>query len=110
MQSLEQVGASALRGCDVSVPSTRWDEVGGAELAKLALKRAVEWVCGLMSVSYDVCQSLCSICVSYPLTFCLGLATIHKQPILKADAFKRFGLTPPRGILLYGPPGCAYLI
>ncbi len=45
MQSLEQVGASALRGCDISVPLTRWDEVGGAESAKLALKRAVEWVC-----------------------------------------------------------------
>ncbi len=42
--------------------------------------------------------------------FCLVL-TFHK-PITKADAFKRFGLTPPRGILLYGPPGCvcAYVI
>ncbi len=49
MQSLEQVGASALRGCHVSVPSTGWDEVGGAELPKLALKRAVEWVCNSMN-------------------------------------------------------------
>ncbi len=50
MQSLEKVGASALRGCNVSVPTTGWDEVGGAELAKLALKRAVEWVWRLVNI------------------------------------------------------------
>jgi ATP-dependent 26S proteasome regulatory subunit len=24
-----------------------------------------------------------------------------------AEAFKRLGLTPPRGVLLHGPPGCS---
>ncbi|CBH16987.1 ATPase, putative [Trypanosoma brucei gambiense DAL972] len=28
-------------------------------------------------------------------------------PQLEPGLFARFGLTPPRGILLYGPPGCA---
>ena len=28
-------------------------------------------------------------------------------PLLHPAAFKRMGLTPPRGILLHGPPGCA---
>lgn len=28
-------------------------------------------------------------------------------PLLHADAFLRLGLSPPRGVLLYGPPGCA---
>lgn len=27
-------------------------------------------------------------------------------PYLYPDQFKEFGLTPPKGILLYGPPGC----
>lgn len=27
-------------------------------------------------------------------------------PIKKPEAFKRLGITPPKGILLYGPPGC----
>ncbi len=67
MQSLEQVGASALRGCNVSVPSTRWDEVGGAELAKLALKRAVEWVCGLINVYYN--NHCVSVCLSHVLSW-----------------------------------------
>ncbi len=27
-------------------------------------------------------------------------------PLKNPDAFKRIGISPPRGILLYGPPGC----
>jgi transitional endoplasmic reticulum ATPase len=27
-------------------------------------------------------------------------------PLTQKDAFKRIGIKPPRGILLYGPPGC----
>jgi transitional endoplasmic reticulum ATPase len=27
-------------------------------------------------------------------------------PLKNADSFKRLGIRPPRGILLYGPPGC----
>lgn len=28
-------------------------------------------------------------------------------PLKHPDAFKRMGIQPPRGILLYGPPGCS---
>ena len=28
-------------------------------------------------------------------------------PLKFPDAFKRLGITPPKGILLYGPPGCS---
>ena len=30
-----------------------------------------------------------------------------RMALLHADAFLRLGLSPPRGVLLYGPPGCA---
>ncbi len=29
-----------------------------------------------------------------------------EMPLKDPDAFSRMGITPPRGILLYGPPGC----
>ncbi len=30
-----------------------------------------------------------------------------EYPLTRGAAYKRFGLAPPRGILLYGPPGCS---
>lgn len=28
-------------------------------------------------------------------------------PLTRPEAFERLGIRPPRGILLYGPPGCS---
>ena len=28
-------------------------------------------------------------------------------PLQNPEAFRRMGITPPKGILLYGPPGCS---
>ena len=43
-----------------------------------------------------------------------GLGLVREQltqaiewPLLYGDTFKKLGLVPPRGILLYGPPGCS---
>ncbi|KAL1936322.1 hypothetical protein VTP01DRAFT_456 [Rhizomucor pusillus] len=43
-----------------------------------------------------------------------GLETVKRQlkqavewPIVHKESFSRLGLKPPRGILLYGPPGCS---
>uniref|UniRef100_A0A336L5T3 Splicing factor YJU2 n=1 Tax=Culicoides sonorensis TaxID=179676 RepID=A0A336L5T3_CULSO len=37
----------------------------------------------------------------------LTIKTSVLGPLKHPEAFDRFGLCPPRGILLYGPPGCA---
>jgi len=35
------------------------------------------------------------------------LTALVAWPITRAPAFARLGLSPPRGVLLYGPPGCS---
>jgi len=34
------------------------------------------------------------------------LREVVELPLKNPDAFKRMGIEPPRGVLLYGPPGC----
>ncbi|CAG79218.1 P-loop containing nucleoside triphosphate hydrolase protein [Yarrowia lipolytica] len=35
------------------------------------------------------------------------LKQMVEWPLTKADTMKNLGITPPRGVLLYGPPGCS---
>jgi transitional endoplasmic reticulum ATPase len=67
--ALRMVPPSAMREVLVEVPKVKWEDVGGLEDVKDALKEAVEW------------------------------------PIRNPECFKRIGVKPPKGILLYGPPG-----
>jgi transitional endoplasmic reticulum ATPase len=67
--ALRVVRPSAMREVLVEAPNVGWEDIGGLEKTKQALKEAVEW------------------------------------PIKTPDGFKRLGIRPPRGILLYGSPG-----
>jgi len=67
--ALRMVPPSAMREVLVEIPKVKWEDVGGLEDVKDALKEAVEW------------------------------------PIKNPECFKRVGVKPPKGILLYGPPG-----
>ncbi len=69
--AIKRVKPSAMREVLVEVPSVTWDDIGGLEELKLALRQAVEW------------------------------------PLKRPDSFARLGITPPRGLLMYGPPGCS---
>ncbi len=64
------VQPSGMREVMVEVPHVTWEQVGGLENVKGALKEAVEW------------------------------------PLKNPESFKKIGIRPPRGIMLYGPPGC----
>ncbi|MCR8454287.1 MAG: CDC48 family AAA ATPase [Crenarchaeota archaeon] len=68
--AMKEVRPSALREVLVEIPSIKWDDIGGLDHVKQALKEMVEW------------------------------------PLKYPDVFERMGIDPPKGILLYGPPGC----
>jgi transitional endoplasmic reticulum ATPase len=68
--ALRMVQPSAMREVLIEIPKVKWEDVGGLEEVKEALKEAVEW------------------------------------PLQNPENFKRLGIKPARGILLYGPPGC----
>lgn len=82
------VGASALRGSEVQRAGTRWENVGGQAEAKLRLRQV-----GRRRAATALCR--CSCCVQ-----------AVEWPLLHPHAFQRLGLRPPRGVLLFGPPGC----
>ncbi len=70
VSALKEIEPSAIREVYTEVPDVSWNEIGGLEDVKMALREAVEW----------------------PLTY--------------PDLFEQTGTQPPRGVLLYGPPGC----
>ncbi|MCK5402497.1 CDC48 family AAA ATPase [Candidatus Bathyarchaeota archaeon] len=65
-----EITPTAMREVFLEIPTVHWEDVGGLDEIKQALKEAVEW------------------------------------PIKNPDAFTSMGIEPPKGILLYGPPGC----
>ncbi len=67
--ALMVVRPSAMREVLVETPNIGWDDVGGLDKTKEALKEAVEW------------------------------------PVRNPQAFRNLGISPPKGVLLYGPPG-----
>jgi transitional endoplasmic reticulum ATPase len=67
--ALKMVEPSAMREVLVEIPKVKWEDIGGLEDVKEALKEMVEW------------------------------------PLKNPDSFKRLGIQPPHGILMYGAPG-----
>ena len=79
------------------------------DIQKQEIKEAVELP--LTQVRCRRCQCCCgagrgsrgSVADGFlpPLT-CFGLAALT---LLQADLYEQIGIDPPRGVLLYGPPG-----
>ena len=67
--ALRRIHPSALREIMIQVPDVGWDDVGGLDEAKRALREGIE------------------------------------LPLRHPDAFRRLGIRPAKGFLLFGPPG-----
>ncbi|EKX74081.1 cell division cycle protein 48, putative [Theileria equi strain WA] len=61
---------SSLRETVVEIPNVKWDDIGGLESVKSALREMILY------------------------------------PIEHPEKFEKFGMSPSRGVLFYGPPGC----
>jgi transitional endoplasmic reticulum ATPase len=69
MGALKRIHPSALREIMIQVPDVGWNDVGGLEEAKRALREGIE------------------------------------LPLKHPEAFRRLGIRPAKGFLLFGPPG-----
>lgn len=73
-----------LVGCDLT-----------ADFVRLVAAQAIEVAAAFVYEVFEHKQ--CNYYLSWPLLPCPA----------PADVFKRLGLSPPRGVLLHGPPGCS---
>lgn len=86
-QALLVVRPTAMHDITLKPPSVKWDEIGGQDSVKKALRRAVET----------------PLLVSYPFPPSQRILRSLQYP----ERMKRIGASATKGLLLYGPPGCS---
>ncbi|GFR10217.1 ATPase family protein 2 homolog [Trichonephila clavata] len=69
-KSFKNVKPSSVMEFNFEVPNIKWNDIGGMDEVKNAVKEMVDW------------------------------------PLKYPEKLKKFKIIPPRGILMYGPPGC----
>ncbi|PWY98380.1 AAA-domain-containing protein [Testicularia cyperi] len=82
--ALATVRPSAMREIFLEPPKVYWSDIAGSATPSIG---------GGGALSAKSVQS--------------QIRELVEWPIKHADAFKRLGVSPPRGVLLYGPPGCS---
>jgi SpoVK/Ycf46/Vps4 family AAA+-type ATPase len=93
--ALSVVRPSAMREVSVEVPRVHWTDIGG----QVDVKKRLQEVCDFFLSSDH--QHTCDF------KYQLSIFQAVEWPLLHPEAFTRLGIQPPKGILLYGPPGCS---
>ncbi|KTG32493.1 hypothetical protein cypCar_00032676, partial [Cyprinus carpio] len=96
--ALSQSNPSALRETLVEVPQVNWEDIGGLDEVKRELQELVQ----VKPQTHTHTYTYKMVIHSLSLTFSLSI----KYPVEYPDKFLKFGMTPSRGVLFYGPPGC----
>ena len=92
------LGPSITRGVTVEIPKVTWEDIGGLKDLK---------VC---NINFLFCIDSLMELLRTPFFLILGQKKLRQAvewPIKHSAAFSRLGISPVRGILLHGPPGCS---
>lgn len=94
---------SALRETVVEVPNVSWDDIG------MTTSTAVARITRVFLPAVLTGVRLLTLFLSYAG----GLENVKKElqelvqyPVEHPEKFLKFGMTPSKGVLFYGPPGC----
>lgn len=77
-----------------------WRDIGGQEEVKERMKEAIEW-----PLKHPQVGSLSPSLPPHSAPQSTLTHFLHIHSLTKV--FSRLGISPPKGVLLYGPPGCS---
>ncbi|KAM7418850.1 hypothetical protein PAMA_016124 [Pampus argenteus] len=101
--ALSQSNPSALRETVAEVPQVNWEDIGGLDEVKRELQELVQ--VGENTHTHTTRHHAC-LKTRAPSTILQFSSCSSQYPVEYPDKFLKFGMTPSRGVLFYGPPGC----
>ena len=92
------VGPSITRGVTVEIPKVTWEDIGGLKDLKVCNKNFLFCIESLMELLRTP---------FFLYSWAEKAPAAVEWPIKHSATFSRLGISPVRGILLHGPPGCS---
>jgi transitional endoplasmic reticulum ATPase len=101
--ALAQSNPSSLRETVVEVPNVTWEDIGGLEEVKVRYSsHKVAFMYHAFHCQDYVCLTLLFVRPSQQR----DLKELVQYPVEHPEKFEKFGMSPSKGVLFYGPPGC----
>ncbi len=84
------------------MPNVSWEDIGGLENVKRELQEV-----NVLDLGY-LCDLPSSVYIWLKFHWCLIICMMQtvQYPVEHPEKFEKFGMSPSKGVLFYGPPGC----